>query len=55
MNRAKKYYVDEKKNMIGYTRRYRFEKTEKPAEMFHAKLKISKVGWLTPVYNFLAK
>ena len=53
MRRTKKYYVDEKQNMIGYTGRYRFEKTEKPAEMFHAKLKISKVGWLNNGFYFV--
>lgn len=53
MRRAKKYYVDEKKNMIGYTRNHRFEKTEKPAEMFHARLKISKVGWLNNGFYFV--
>ena len=48
MKKAKKYYVNEKGNMIGYTNRhlqYR-SKTEMPAEQFHAKLKIVNIGWL---------
>ena len=46
MNKAKKYYVDKDDNMVGYTNRHRFEKTEMPAEIFHAKLKINRVGYL---------
>ena len=47
MRLAKKYYVDENGNMIGYTRWYRKdEKIEVPAEPFHAKLKIARIGWL---------
>ena len=53
MNRAKKYYVDTNENMIGYTRHHRLDKIEKPAEMFHAKLKITKVGWLNNGFYFL--
>lgn len=48
MRKTNKYYVNEKGNMIGYTNKhlqYR-SKTEVPAEQFHAKLKIVRVGWL---------
>ena len=45
MNKAKKYYVDEDGNMIGYPR-YISEKTEVLPEPFHAKLKIVGIGWL---------
>lgn len=41
-----KYYVDRHGDMIGYTRYYNSEKIEVPAEPFHSKLKIVKVGWL---------
>ena len=47
MNLAKKYYVDENGNMIGYTRWYhKDEKIEMPAEPFHAKLKIVHIWCL---------
>ena len=46
MKKAKKYYVDKDGNMIGYTRYRTLEKTEMPAEPFHAKLKIIHIGWL---------
>lgn len=46
MNKAKKYYIDNDGNMIGYTRYNRRDKTEMPAEMFHARLKIKRIGWL---------
>lgn len=46
MNTAKKYYVDKDGNMIGYTRYRHDDKTEMPAEQFHAKLKIKRIGWL---------
>ena len=46
MNKAKRYYVDKDGDMIGYTRYSKLEKTEMPAEMFHAKLKIICIGWL---------
>lgn len=52
MNKAKKYYVDKDGNMVGYTNRYRFEKTEMPAEVFHAKLQIKRVGWLNNGFYF---
>lgn len=45
MNKAKKYYVDENGNMVGYTR-YCRNKTEMPVEPFHAKLKIVGINWL---------
>ena len=46
MNLAKKYYVDADGNMIGYTRYRKNDKIEVPAEQFHARLKIVRVGWL---------
>ena len=46
MNIAKKYYVDENGNMIGYMRHKNGKEIEKPAETFHAKLKICMIGWL---------
>ena len=46
MRKAKRYYADDDGNMIGYTRHYRGNKTEIPAETFHSKLKITRVGWL---------
>lgn len=47
MNKAKKYYVDNDGNMIGYARfRYLDSKIEMSAEPFHARLKIVKIGWL---------
>ena len=46
MNKAKKYYIDNDGNMIGYTRYYNRERMEMPAEMFHARLKIKRIGWL---------
>lgn len=45
MNKAKKYYVDENGNMVGYTR-YCRNKTEMPVETFHARLKVVGIGWL---------
>ena len=53
MNKAKKYYVNNDGNMIGYTRHYRFEKFEMTAEKFHAKLQIKKVGWLNNGFYFV--
>ena len=53
MNKAKKYYIDNNGNMVGYTRYYRFEKTEMPAKIFHAKLQIKKVGWLNSGFYFV--
>ena len=53
MNKAKKYYVDKDGNMIGYTRYFKLEKTEKPVEMFHAKLRIKQVGWLNSGFYFI--
>ena len=53
MKLVKKYYVDKNGNMIGYTNRYRLEKTEMPAEMFHAKLQIKQVGWLNSGFYFI--
>lgn len=53
MKLAKKYYVDKNGNMIGYTNRYRLEKIEMPAEMFHAKLQIKQVGWLNSGFYFI--
>ncbi len=44
MNKAKKYYIDEDGDMIGYPRR-RSKKTEVEAIPFHAKLKITGIGW----------
>lgn len=46
MKLTKRYYEDKNGNMIGYTRYRKDEKIEKPAEQFHAKLKIVRVGWL---------
>lgn len=46
MNTTKKYYVDKNGNMIGYTRYCSADKIEMPAELFHAKLRIVRVGWL---------
>lgn len=46
MNLAKKYYIDENGNMIGYTRYHKSDKTEVVANPFHAKLKITGIGWL---------
>lgn len=45
MNKAKRYYVDKNGNMVGYPR-YCCDKTEMPAETFHAKLKIVGICWL---------
>ena len=53
MNKAKKYYVDNDGNMIGYTRYHRNEKIEKQPEMFHAKLQIKRVGWLNSGFYFI--
>lgn len=52
MNKAKKYYIDNNGNMIGYTRYYRLKKTEMPVEMFHAKLKIKRIGYLNNGFYF---
>lgn len=52
MNKAKKYYVDNDGNMIGYTRYHRQEKIEMQPEMFHAKLQIKRVGWLNSGFYF---
>lgn len=53
MNIAKKYYSDKNGNMIGYTNRFHgSDKIENPAESFHAKLKITKVGWLNNGFYF---
>ena len=54
MNKAKKYYVDKDNNMIGYTRYHnKNERTELPAEVFHAKLKIVRIGWLNSGVYFV--
>lgn len=45
MNIAKRYYVDKNGDMIGYTR-YQKDRFETPAQPFHAKLKIVRIGWL---------
>ena len=45
MNIAKRYYVDKNGDMIGYTR-YQKDRLEMPAQPFHAKLKIVRIGWL---------
>lgn len=45
MNITNKYYVDKNDHMIGYPK-HRSDKIEKPAEKFHAKLKIARIGWL---------
>ena len=45
MRATDKYYVDSNGDMIGYPRYHR-EKMEVPAEKFHAKLKIVRIGWL---------
>ena len=37
MNLAKKYYIDENGNMIGYTRYHKSDKTEVVANPFHPK------------------
>ena len=51
MQKAKKYYVDEKGNMIGYIRyKNKNELTEKPAFSFSGKLKIIDFGLLN--YGF---
>ena len=55
MRKTNKYYVNEKGNMIGYTNnhlKYK-SKTEVPAEQFHAKLKIVRVGWLNSGFYFV--
>lgn len=52
MNKAKKYYVDTNENMIGYPRYCITEKIEKPAKIFHAKLKIIRIGWLNNGFYF---
>lgn len=46
MKIAKKYYVDKDDNMIGYTRYRKTDRIERPAELFHTKLKICSIGWL---------
>lgn len=46
MRKAKRYYVDENGNMIGYNRGYSNNKVEVPANTFRSKLKIVGVGWL---------
>lgn len=46
MNLTNRYYVDENGDMIGYTRYRNSDKIETPAELFHAKLKIIRIGWL---------
>ena len=49
MNKAKKYYVDSQNAMVHSVKRYSSsfkELTEKPAIPFHAKLKISGLGWM---------
>lgn len=46
MRATNKYYVDKNGDMIGYTRYIAGEKHEMPAEQFHAKLKIVRIGWL---------
>ena len=53
MNKAKKYYVDKDNNMIGYTKYYRTEKIEKPAEPFHAKLKVIDFRLLNSGFYFV--
>lgn len=46
MNRVKKYYVDEneKKNMISYAGRYRFEKNREACKNVSYKIKNKKGG-----------
>lgn len=49
MNKAKKYYIDSRNMMVHRTSNYnavRKELTEKSAIPFHAKLKISGLGWM---------
>ena len=53
MNIAKKYYVDENGNMIGYMRYKNGKEIEKPAEPFHAKLRILMIGWLNSGFNIV--
>ena len=53
MNKAKKYYVDKDNNMIGYTKYYRTEKIEKPAEPFYAKLKVIDFKLLNSGFYFV--
>lgn len=57
MNKAKKYYVDNAGNMIGYPKSYRGDipKTEVIPEPFHAKLKICNIGWLNSGAYFTLK
>ena len=45
MYKAKKYYVDENNNMIGYPN-YVQNKTEANPMPFHSKLRMKKIGWL---------
>lgn len=51
MNITKKYYVDKNGNMIGYTRYRSSDKIEAPAEQFHAKLKIVRIGCLNSGFS----
>ena len=53
MKVTKKYYVDKDDNMIGYTRYRKTDRIERPAEPFHAKLKICSIGWLEDKSNKL--
>lgn len=46
MRKAKRYYVDEKGNMIGYNKGRSNNKVEMPANTFRSKLKVTGVGWL---------
>ena len=53
MKVTKKYYVDKDDNMIGYTRYRKTDRIERPAEPFHAKLKICSIGWLNSGVYFI--
>ena len=44
MRKAKRYYVDEKGNMIGYNKGRSNNKVEMPANTFRSKLKVTGVG-----------
>ena len=46
MNKAKKYYVDENGNMIGYPKYRITDKIEKEPYCFKGRLKIQYIGWL---------
>ena len=51
MNKAKRYFVNTKGDMLGYPH-WGVETIEQPAHTFHAKLRIARVGWLNKGFYF---